>query len=226
MFGQTAHPAAAIAVSPWGLMFAREPEPDPDLDTLPTEDVDQSGHEPPSPPPSRPASRAPWSILVLLVLVGVGAYLFMNLDQVTGLLPESVLDLLGETPPRPAPPAPGDASETAGSFPPKPTDAMAPPGPPGTPSPPSVEGIMVAAVPTPRFAEGQRVMVSADPAAPAAPLALRGDAAGMIPGPPLGEGSIVTVLDGELHANAWVYSVRTRDGAQGWIPEAHLREKP
>jgi hypothetical protein len=215
MFGLTAQPAAAITVPPWGLSFAREPEPDPDLDTLPAEDEAMAGSEPSSPPPPRRARRAPWGMLVLLVLVGVGAYLAMNLDLVTGLLPESVLDLLGETPPKPGPPAPGVALDPAAGLPPKPMEA-----------PPPAEGTMVAAVPTPRFAEGQRARVSADPAAPAAPLALRGDAAGTIPGPPLAEGAVVTVLDGELIANAWVYSVKTQDGARGWIPEAYLTERP
>ncbi len=39
-------------------------------------------------------------------------------------------------------------------------------------------------------------------------------------------GAIVTVLDGELLNNAWVYSVRTQEGEKGWIPERRLQARP
>jgi hypothetical protein len=33
-------------------------------------------------------------------------------------------------------------------------------------------------------------------------------------------------LDAELHENAWVYLVRTDQGAKGWIAEKQLTAKP
>jgi hypothetical protein len=57
-------------------------------------------------------------------------------------------------------------------------------------------------------------------------MSLSGDASGAKPGPTLHPGAVVTVLDGELVDNAWVYSVRTQDGAKGWVPESRLRANP
>jgi hypothetical protein len=239
MFGQAEHPAVAIAVPPWSLLFAREPEPDPDLDDLPTEELESAQPGAVAPPPPQPAGRKPWGVLLLLVLVGVGAYASMNLDTLTSLLPESVQDLLGEAPPHASLPAPGEAPGPVGippGTPPgnppanpldaSPTEPAPTPPQPGSPPNAPVESALVAAIPTPRFGEGQRAVVSPDPTEPGAPLSLRGDAAGTIPGPSLPAGTVVTVLDGELVADAWVYAVKTQDGLKGWFPEDRLKEQP
>jgi hypothetical protein len=74
----------------------------------------------------------------------------------------------------------------------------------------------------PRFAEGQRVTVMADPAAPAQTVTLSPDPAGSRPGPAIQAGAMLIVTDGELHDSGWVYSVRTADGLTGWVPEKRL----
>ena len=150
----------------------------------------------------------------------------MNLDMLSDILPESVQDLLGEAPPHPAPPAPGEEPGPPGPVASKPDSA--PGNPPGNAMelPPSVATQAAAEIPTPRFAEGQRVMVSPDPTSPDTPMSLSGNAAGTKPGPSVRAGTVVTVLDGELYVNTWMYSVKSQDGATGWIPENRLRDKP
>jgi hypothetical protein len=81
------------------------------------------------------------------------------------------------------------------------------------------------ATPSPQFGEGQAVVVVADPSTPAGSVTLTTDSAGAHPGPAVRSGEIVTVLDGELRGNAWVYSVRTSVGAKGWIEERRLKAK-
>ena len=200
-----------MALPGWSFLFAREPEPDPDLDDIPPESPEGDRPSAPRFPIRRPPNRKPLIFLVLLILVAGVTYLSLNLDSLTGMLPESVLDLLGEPPPSPAPPAlpsvPGPAAQ--------PSPAATPPT---TPSPDTV--------PLPRFGEGQRVMVSPDPAAPGMTLSLSGDAAGTQPGPTLRAGTVVTVLDGELQANSWVYAVKTQEGTKGWLPENRLSATP
>lgn len=82
-----------------------------------------------------------------------------------------------------------------------------------------------APVPTPLFKEGQRVVVQSDPKQLTGTVFLSADAAGMVPGPLVKPGTTLTVTDGELRNNSWVYSVRTEDGAVGWIPESRLKVK-
>jgi hypothetical protein len=62
-------------------------------------------------------------------------------------------------------------------------------------------------------------------AAPGA-VSLTTDVEGMHPGTSVPPGSTLTVQDAELHNNVWVYSVRTDDGATGWIPETKLTLLP
>ena len=77
--------------------------------------------------------------------------------------------------------------------------------------------------PGPLFGEGQRVSVLADPALPGGAVPLTTDAAGSRPGPTVRPGETLTVLDGDLRNNAWVYAVRTETGAKGWIQEKRLK---
>jgi hypothetical protein len=211
MPGYAGHPDAAIALPAWSLLFAREPEPDPDLDDIPPESVEENRTSAPRPPMQRPPNRKPLIFLVLLILVAGVTYLSLNLETLTGMLPESVLDLLGEAPPSPTPSAPGEEMGPAA----RPSPAVTPPA---TPLP--------VAIPVPGFAEGQRVMVSADPTNPGMALSLSGDAAGTTPGPPVRAGAVVTVLDGEFQANSWVYAVKTQEGTKGWLPETRLKATP
>lgn len=78
---------------------------------------------------------------------------------------------------------------------------------------------------SPLFAEGQKVTAIGNPTAPAEMIALSLDAAGSKPGPSVRPGTSMSILDGDLQASGWVYSVRTDDGVKGWIPENRLRLK-
>lgn len=262
MFGHAGQSASAASLPGWTLLFAREPEPDPDLEDIPGGPQERMRAGAPPLKPQKSPRRTPIVLLLLLAVVAGVAYLSMNMDMLSGLLPESVTDLLGEAPPPPglpAPPAPGEGPSPVGPLASKPFSApderspsappspmapsapiqpAAPPAPaapltPGQPAMPGLDfppagmkGDTKPATPLPRFGEGQRVMVAPDPMASDKALSLSGDAAGTKPGPMLRPGAVVTVLDGELQNNAWVYSVQTPDGAKGWIPEHRLRSKP
>jgi hypothetical protein len=76
------------------------------------------------------------------------------------------------------------------------------------------------------FGEGQRVTVAVDPALAGAMITLSQDPAGTKPGPAVRPGTGLTILDGDLQQNGWVYSVRSDDGAKGWVAEKRLRLKP
>jgi len=121
--------------------------------------------------------------------------------------------------PAPAAPAPqGQAPMTSAPTPAAPKPA-APPAP-----------AMGAAAParpssSPLFGEGQKVTVMGASGAPGEMVTLTMDPAGTKPGPSIRPGVTLSVLDGDLQAGGWVYSVRTDDGVKGWIPEKRLRLK-
>ena len=75
------------------------------------------------------------------------------------------------------------------------------------------------------FGEGQKVTVIGNPTIPSESISLTLDPAGAKPGPSVRAGVTLTVLDGDLQPNGWVYSVKTAEGAQGWIDEKRLRLK-
>jgi len=75
------------------------------------------------------------------------------------------------------------------------------------------------------FAEGQKVTVTPNPTTPGESISLFMDSLGTTPGPLVKPGVTLTVLDGELQGNSWVYSVRTDEGTKGWVPEKRLRLK-
>jgi len=254
MASQFALPIEYVGFSGWTVLFAREPEPDPDLDDIPTDSMDRgrSGLAP-APPPRR-SGRGPLILFLLLLIVAGATYLYMEPETLRGVLPESVMDLLGEGPPssssqpnpepgQPAPPplASGPAAKDekppampAEPLPPAAPGATAPPPPvppvpPGEPSrpetvpgPPAVAG----SVPEPRFGEGQIVTVKRDASTPGQLVSLTGDAAGTKPGPMVRPGTAVRVLDGDFQNNAWVYSVKTPEGAKGWLSEERLQSQP
>lgn len=207
----------AEAVGPlqtWNLLFARKPEPDLDFDDE-LEDPDEKPSRGYFPRKSKKGPSSPLLWIFLLVILGGGAYLAME--------PDALLDLigqwLGESPPMATMPPAKSASR------PQP----APPGtpPPGPSSPQTTSPGPAASLlpPTPLFSQGQRVSVVPDPMPPGGSLSLNLDSAGTRPGPSVRAGTAVTVLDGELQNNVWVYSVRSEEGATGWIAEKHLRPK-
>jgi hypothetical protein len=72
---------------------------------------------------------------------------------------------------------------------------------------------------TPKFGEGEKVSVSA-------PTPLTTDSAGKKPATASAvPGSTLVVLDADLQNYAWVYSVRTEQGATGWVAEKNLVAK-
>ncbi len=234
MFGQSGYAATMQPLPGWTLLFAREPEPDLDIDDLPQgldEDPGQRLMD------KKPPNRRPLMWVLVLVLVGVAVYALMQPDmlQMFGLgAPEPPKPAIAR-PAKPAAPAaplsPAAPAATAPAPPVSAPPAAAPPAPvasaPATPSPsaqaarPSAPG----PVPIPMFKEGQRVVVQSDPKQLTSTVFLSADSAGVVPGPLVKPGSTLTVVDGELRNNAWVYSVRTEDGAVGWIAESRLKIK-
>jgi hypothetical protein len=122
--------------------------------------------------------------------------------------------------PPPAAPAPPIAPPVAAT----PAPVAPKPSAPSPMSPPPGAGPARSGS-SPLFAEGQKVTAIGNPTAPAEMVALTLDAAGSKPGPAIRPGTSMSILDGDLQANGWVYSVRTDDGVKGWIPENRLRLK-
>ena len=113
-----------------------------------------------------------------------------------------------------------------------PAPVGAPVAPSATPAPPVMPTSPAMATPpapaslSPMFGEGQRVTVAVDPALAGGMISLSQDPAGAKPGPAVRPGTGLTILDGDLQQNGWVYSVRSDDGVKGWITEKRLRLKP
>lgn len=152
-------------------------------------------------------------------------------------------------PPKPTPPVPSTPPQTDASIPPPAAPVEVPqaaapttapvPAPPSTqptptasapipaPPPPAAAPVVPITVsPTPLFSEGQRVSVLADPTNPVAKVSLAQDAEGTRPGPAIPPGTALTILDGDLQAGGWVYSVRSDFGTKGWLAEKQLTLKP
>jgi hypothetical protein len=75
------------------------------------------------------------------------------------------------------------------------------------------------------FGEGQRVTVTVDPTAPGGTISLYADPTGSRPGPLVRAGATLTVMDGDLQPDGWMYAVRTDEGVKGWVSEKRLRLK-
>ncbi|HEU4685301.1 MAG TPA: SH3 domain-containing protein [Nitrospira sp.] len=238
--------------SPMGypLFFARQPEPDLEFTE---EELEQTATTRPtsSMKPPKKSGGKPFLWILLLALIGGAAYLAMEPEQ----LSEWLAPLLGEsttqqTPPTamrpksqpepapappPAPPAtpsgdsasapPAGSASNGDQQPAAPPLAKAPA--PAAPAPPSPA--QAPAAPTqassPLFAEGQKVTVMGNPAAPTEMVQLTLDPAGSKPGPTIRPGATLSILDGDLQPGGWVYSVRTEDGLKGWVAERRLRMK-
>ncbi len=234
-------PSGSVAVNLPGesLLFAREPEPDID-DLPPGVDDDPGQRLLGNKPPNR--RMLLWAV-ALVVAAGV-AYFLTQSDEPPVVAkpakPAVSRPVIPASPPAfsaPAPAVPG--------TPPAGAPAPVPPGPvtlapitPSTATPGAsvpAPGMTVPAapqvarpslpVPTPLFKEGQHVVVQPDPKQLTGTVFLSFDSAGVLPGPLVKPGSTLTVVDGELRNNAWMYSVRTEDGAIGWIQESRLKIK-
>jgi len=242
----------------WSLLFARQPEPDLEFTEEELEQTTTIRSPSPTKPPKKSSGR-PLLWVLLLIVIGGGAYVAMEPDMIM----DYVGPLLGESPasqpqppvarrpapPKPAPPVPATQPQAAGSTPP-PTapvevpQAAAPttapvPAPQATqpmptasapiqapPSPAPAPVAPITASPTPLFSEGQRVSVLADPTNPGEKVVLAQDAEGTKPGPAIPPGTALTILDGDLQASGWVYSVRSDFGTKGWLAEKQLKLKP
>jgi hypothetical protein len=62
-----------------------------------------------------------------------------------------------------------------------------------------------------------------NPAQPGGSVTLTSDSSGTKPGPVVTANAGLIVVDGELKSNTWIYSVRTQQGATGWISEKQLK---
>ncbi|WP_447983655.1 hypothetical protein [Nitrospira sp. Nam74] len=210
MGGGFNHAGALSSLPSWQLLFAKEPDPDVDLQLQEPRTHNRPSHVGGPAPQKPPRLRILILILLLLVVAG-GAYFAMD--------PELVMTLTGQEAPMPAPATPPVTAVHRPVVPPPPSPrALDPEGldsvrPPGT-------------IPTPSFGEGQRVSIVPNSASPGLPLSLTQDAAGTKSGPTVGPGRTLFVLDAELHNGTWVYLVRTDEGAKGWIAEKQLAAKP
>lgn len=217
-------------------------QPEPDLEFT-DEDLDQPV-PPPTPPMNAPkrSNKGPLIWILLFLLVGGIGYVAMDPDAAMQLI-QPYLDGVTETsqpvaqrPPAPAPkpaadpvptPAPAAPPAVVNSAPPAAMETPAPmpaaavpaPAPAGKPAPSPVR------VAAPLYAEGQRVMVIANPNRPKSPMPLFLDSAGTTTSTTVPANTVLTILDGEHQTTGWVYAVRTQDGRKGWIPERSLRLK-
>jgi len=241
----------------WSLFFARQPEPDLEFTEEELEQTTTIRSPSPTKPPKKSSGR-PLLWVLLLILIGGGAYVAMEPDMIM----DYVGPLLGESPapqpqppvarrqapPKPAPPVPATQPQAAVSTPPPAAPVEVPqaaaptapvPAPQSTlpmptasapiqapPSPAPAPVAPITASPTPLFSEGQRVSVLADPTNPGEKVVLAQDAEGTKPGLAIPPGTALTILDGDLQASGWVYSVRSDFGTKGWLAEKQLKLKP
>jgi hypothetical protein len=247
MFAVAGGPSVAGNPLSWNLLFARQPEPDLEFTEEELEQTTNVRSSSPLKPPKKSGGR-PLLWIVLLLLVGGGTYVAMDPELVTDLIGP----LLGDSPappaqppvamkpprPMPAPGTPAGQTDASSPAPVPPSipmpQATAPGGPPTPPpssdmpgSPPAAQPAPATpALPNPAFGEGQKVMVMLSPATPGDSVMLMQDAAGTKPGPTVRPGTTLIILDGDLQSSGWVYSVRSDEGAKGWIAENRLRLKP
>ena len=244
----------SLAGSPlaWSLLFARQPEPDLEFTEEELEQTTNIRSSSPMKSPKKSGGR-PFLWILLLALIGGGAYVAMEPEMVTDL----VAPLLGESSEPPPPTMTARPTQTKPSVPaaapsqPAPiADAPVAPAPEPPPSAPSASvqtppapvpqpapaaivqptlaetALPSAASPAPLFGEGQRVIVLPNPAAPREKVALQQDASGTTTGPAVPAGTAFTILDGELQNTGWLYYVRSDYGTKGWLAETQLRLKP
>lgn len=266
MFTASGSPAAVSSLPAWNILFAREPEPDLEVDetvddldeTAPADDEggDSQGPE---------DDKKPKMIKLVLLAAVAGAGLYVAIDpsilmgpaenpppasappvpqaaQVPATLPNPDASPMAVAPPTamapppaaqapssvqspqamPSIPAPDQPKSTMPAMASAPSPAMPsamPPAPP-KPAPAASTGF------SPLFSEGQPVVILADSTKPTGPVSLMADPGSSRPGPTVAANTSATVQDGELRNNSWVYSIRTPQGATGWISEKQLQAKP
>jgi hypothetical protein len=237
----------------WSRLFALQPEPDLEFTEEELEQTVNIRSASPMKPPKKSGGR-PLLWIVLLALVGSATYVAMEpemmMDVLAPLLGEESLSRPSPSAtarPAPSMPAPGAPASPLGpagppaatTVPPVPAQQAAVPTPgagmptpatvppaPAMPKTPATTETPVAPSPIPMFGEGQKVTVALDPTMPGDTVTLMQDAAGTKPGPAIRPGMTLTILDGDLQSSGWVYSVRSDDGAKGWVLENRLRLKP
>lgn len=224
----------------WSLLFARQPEPDLEFTEEELDQTTTTRSTGPLNPRKKSGGGRPILWILLLALIGGGAY-------VATMEPELVTEWLGpylgeSTPPpmamKPKPSTPAPVATPAPQAAPIQTDeTTAPLAPattaasPATPAavpPPQMAvkpAVPVAPSSSPMFSEGQKVTVTMDETAPSASSPLFADASSSTPGPVVRFGATLTVMDGDLQPGGWMYLVRTDEGAKGWVSEKRLRLK-
>ncbi len=229
----------------WSLLFARQPEPDLEFTEEELDQTTTTRATGPLNPRKKSGGGRPILWIVLLALIGGGAYVATMEPE---LVTEWLSPYLGEsTPPpvamnpKPAPVAPSVPAPQAQAAP-NPSDAGPAPAPapsasvPTAVAPPAVPAMTVpqaavkpaapaATTSGPLFSEGQKVTTTMDETAPGGSSPLFADASGSKPGPVVRFGATLTVLDGDLQPSGWMYQVRTDEGAKGWVSEKRLRLK-
>ncbi len=214
MLGWSGSPTAVSSLPAWNLLFAKEPEPDLELDEgLEDLDAGQGGGAGGWSPKesNKPGGQRTKLVILLVLVLAAGAYLMIS--------PGALLEMIGL----------GQPEVSIPTVPPPTAKAPRPNGvavkPPATAAPATSPRPAMPQIPIPAFREGQKVVLVAGQTKPANPVALKGDAEGSKPGPSVPAGSTLTVLDGELKNNVWIYILRSDKGATGWISETQLKPK-
>jgi hypothetical protein len=223
------HPGVAVSASSlpgWSLLFAREPEADLDFDDGPEAPEEGGGMEPDD---EKPSKLRPLILGIVVIVVAGGLYLAWDAGMLAGLLgPSGDSASVGPADPgqpdaAPRSPGPPPQAMNEGPKPPPAMQSDSPPPPTTAPKAEMKPAPPVVAVPPPMFTEGQQVSVVPDPALPAAAVSLNSDAGETRPGPLVSPLTMLIITDGEFRNNVWIYTVRTPEGATGWISERRLR---
>lgn len=190
MFATAGGPSFTGSPLTWSLFFARQPEPDLEFTE---EELEQTANVRSSSPmkPPKKSGGSPLLWVLLLTVIGGGAYVAMEPEMVMDL----VGPLLGEPSPEPTVatrPLPPKAVPTPPSQPEPPAPASVAPPQAAVPAP----GPSPAPAPTPTPAPGMPQASIPTPPAPASPPALVDVAPPTVaaPSPLFGEGQRVTVL--------------------------------
>jgi hypothetical protein len=256
MFAVAGGPSFAGNPLSWTLLFARPPEPDLEFTEEELEQTTNVRSSSPLKPPKKSGGRPLlWIVLLLLVGGGAYVAMEPEIitDLLGPLLGESPMP--PAQPPVAMKPRPMPAPGTAAGQPEPPASAPVPPSapmpqssaPPAVPTPTPAPGMPggsaptaqpmpptptapaappMTASPSPLFGEGQKVTAMLPAPSAGDAITLMQDAAGTRPGPTVRPGSTLTILDGDLQSSGWIYSVRSDEGAKGWIAENRLRLKP
>jgi hypothetical protein len=207
----------------WMLLFARQPEPDLEFTEEEFDQTNMMNARGPVNPRKKSGGGSPILWILLLALVGGITYVSMEPEMLT----EWLSPYLGKSTPPPmamkpkpsapapvAPPIPAPQADTSQS---NGASALLAPAPPSAaPVAPSSD---------PMFNEGQRVTVTGNDTPPGGNISLFTDSSSNKPGPIVRPGVSLTILDGDLQPEGWIYLVRTDDGATGWVSEKRLRLK-